>query len=551
VRLSDNAPEVDVAQQVLLDLTGERMRLSALLEWRCSHGTLYSPTAWAPAGWTVLRVEESPGGRPISFQTEPAEDGGVLVRLQLEKGLSAQETLRALVSAESSQGLLLPVDDAVDLTLPEIRAVDFAANQSSDYAFYLPPNLPFRRENLPTARRDAPPFAVGLPAPSNATPYFFRYTPPLKDATLTLLVEKPKFSVDHRHDVRWDGRRWTGTLSLDVTVERGLPQSIGLVCSTPTPPGLTWTTVGAVNSVEAFEPTAAAEAAAIGTNDYDLRFSGPLTGRLRVLGTWSSDEPSLEVPLFRLPAAERFLATVTVKGSTGERIDVTATGVAEIERETAVDAGDEPGVGDPALGDPSLDGAVGGDDRLWAGTYSRWPSEARLELQVHPAAADAEPIGVDQAVVRVRTLVEDRQLVQQVSLRLDCRRARPLDLRLPPESRLWYAVVDGAAIDPRLYDGRLQLTPRLAPGRHVVELLYAEPTPRSWGLPVARVLPPLVDWQTASFAWVVERYGAAAALPDEALASHGVVASVGRSTASAKSGDDGITFLGDARPNRG
>jgi hypothetical protein len=490
-------PDVEVGQRLLLDLRREQLALIADVYWRPVHGILFQPTLSVPAGWLVSRVVAEPEERLLRYRSEPSNDGRSVLWLQLAEGLEPGDEFRALIYAEPAQRNLLS-EAPQEVRLPEIYPLEFPLTSTSVYTLFFDPVLSYGKEGLPPARNES--FEIrGVSKPPESNQYSFGFVSPLSDTTLSILAEKPRFVAEHMHRIEYVMNRWLHSLSIDLSVEQGLLPSIGIVSTRPLPEGLEWQVEGADNSVERVVAETAAGSDAL--HRYRIDLAVPLERKIRLFATWEVPGSGDEVPLLDVPDCERFQAVVDVASSSGQTLNIEARGL--------IDA------------DPRSSDDVAAETILWTGAYVRLPRDAAITLKTPRPAAASQAIGNGQAVVRAKSFCQDEQLVQQIGIRLDCRARHPLTLHVPGDSHLWSVMLDGQTVQPRVFDGIIEVSDSLPEGPHTVELVYSH-RPQSWmGLPVAELQPPLSGWKILSAQWDVERTGEAILLSSSSLENKG------------------------------
>lgn len=489
--VSASRPDVEVRQSVLLDTRRDQVALVGQLEWRPVQGTLYQPVAWLPPGWLVSRVQADPESRLLRFRTEPADDGGTHVWLQLTEGLPAGERLVATIFAEPEQRISLAEGGPRDLELPEIRSAEFPPTGTSVYTIYLDSLVSHGKEGLPPERQGGIEIR-GIAKPPETSQYSFNFASPLREAVLTVLAERPRYQIEQMQRWHWLLDRWSAEVTMDIAVEQGSVRSLLLATTRPLPEDFRWSVEGPGNRVQRMERLPAE------SEDshfrYRVELAVPVEKKVRILASWTTAEPEVDLALFEAPEAERFQATLEVLSVAGQSVGIDAEGIIDADPR-------ENGGGRTSSG------------LLWTGAYVRLPKDPHVQLIAPSMPKDARPLGTSQALVHGRTFRDASRLVHHLFLRLDCRSPRPLVLHLPENAHLWYVLFDEESIEPRVKDGQVEVTARLSEGPHVVEIAYSLPPPRWFGLPAAELIPPLRDWKLTAFTWEIESYGRAHLLP--------------------------------------
>ncbi|MFO0946761.1 MAG: hypothetical protein U1D30_12580 [Planctomycetota bacterium] len=484
--VSARRPDVEVRQSVLFDTRRDQIALIGQLEWRPVQGTLYQPVAWVPPGWLVSRVQAEPESRLLRYRTEPADDGGTLVWLQLTEGLPAGERLVATIFAEPEQKMSLSEGGPREVALPEIRSVEFPPTGTSVYTIYLDSLVSHGKDGLPPERQGAVEIR-GIAKPPDANQYSFNFASPLREAVLTVLAERPRYHVEQSQRWQWLLDRWQAELRMEVTVEQGAVRSLLLTTTRPLPPDFQWSVEGPGNRVQRMEqlPTEKDDP----LFRYRVEFAVPTEKRIRLLATWTLAKPDADLPLFEAPEAERFQAVLEVLSATGQTVGIDAEGI--------IDA------------DPREIGAGANAGLLWTGAYVRLPKDASVALTAPSIPKEARPLGTSQALIHARTFLEEARWVHHVFLRLDCRSPQPLVLEVPRDAKLWYVLFDDESLEPQVKEGKIEIAKSLAEGPHAVEIAYSQDSARWWGMPMAELDPPLKGWKITAFLWDVERYGEA------------------------------------------
>lgn len=490
LRVVAGEADVAVSQQVFLDLRRDRVRLAGQIGWTVQSGALYQPTAWTPPGWTVTHVEAEPANRLLQYRTEPLDDGGAVVALQLDRALAAGESLRAMVFAEPQLAPTLQVREPTEFPLPEIRPHDSPASDGATYTVFLDPGLPCGKEALPAARGAATTYP--WPRRPACEEYVFPFAPPLQNVSLMLLAEQARYVVDSSQRIRWENGGWRVEWDIDVSVEQGVVRSIPLEATTRLPPGITWRADGDV-----------AAAIAEGDKGKDggtrITLAAPIDRRARLSATWTSAEPTFAPLLVAFPGSDRFQSSIAVRGPAGAPMEVESVGL--------VDA-------DPSGGRES----VASTGLVWETRFSRLPEGASLRLRAptvsHAPAEESSSRGNshDWASVRVRSLIEPKRTIHRVSAELEARRSRELEIRLPPHARLWSISLDRESIGERLVRGDSLRLEEIPPGQHLLEIAYEEPASTWLTFRRVEAPSPLMGWSLASTIWEIEHEGRAFAM---------------------------------------
>lgn len=469
-------PRLEVAQHdVTLDLGGDRVRLTGLLDWRCRRGVLQQPTVWLPAGWDVRSVQQLPGGESLAWEVVPQGDRGQLCWTRLAKPLVAGGSTRLQVTAESRDVPDPSLDHPVEYELAEIRPFELPSKTLSTYRVLAPPGIHVNGAKWPAGDS----IAVDRPD-SDGTELVFSYRAALdRAATIRLTARPPRLAAQFRQSLHWTGSKWSNRAVISLAIRQGVLRGFQLNANRQLPDELNWTISDAANSATMTPLTQSlAENDGATSRSYAVSFAVPVTGEVSLTAEWSAASPLLNVPMLDVSNSEEGSLDVVVSSARAAPISVTASADASL--------------GEWA-GTPS--------DAVWIGRFRPLPT-SRLELTAEPAT----PLDNDMpgyATFYGRAILRPDAALENMTMTIECHRPDSLRIELPEDAQVLECRVDGRGVHADSVGGRLQLPGELTVGQHRVEIATLRRMSRQWGMPVLAVSVPVVDRPVASAIWEI------------------------------------------------
>jgi hypothetical protein len=417
--------ETEVAVKNFLDVGRDRLRWAARLDWSCVRGDVSQPTVVAPAGWRVVKSTVEPAARARGVATSETDDDGRLrISFPLSRPMTTGEKLQTTVQFERTTADL---SGAESVAFPELLAVDAASVGRSAYSVRLDPTTSFRLSG-DALQWTITASAAGAP-PANWTwdsdVARFQYSPPLTNAALSGMQTR-RFAFDAEvvqvlRD-RWDG--WEHQTTIIATPRSGEVGWIDVETSEPIPADARWIWNGAEDAGGDVQEIPSPQRPE--RKRYRIPPRAGSDGRIQIQAAWRTKGPKAEVGRVAVPDAERSSHRASVVAPESRRIDVAAVGWAEETGAAAVD---------PEAEDEAV---------RWSGRLERAEGEAKLTVRKVESLAGAASGSDVQGFVQV-TGGKGRRLFHVVwTLASDS--AKPLELGVPGDARLWSAALDGQPV---------------------------------------------------------------------------------------------------------